>query len=190
MIRVLFKLTSALSLLLCVGTVVLRVRARSVSDRLDLVPNAYDSYGLKSLPEGICAFHENEGIPLGHFGGWAFHSNPLPLPHHSPSDDNVAQYHSTSFMGFKSVGYDLWVSYFKGSVFYSQAWRRNRQIITPYWALVLLTSLLPTLSTVRRLRRGRRFPNGFCAACGYDLRATPRQCPECGAVPKSARMKA
>jgi len=39
----------------------------------------------------------------------------------------------------------------------------------------------PGVVLVRRWRRARVKP-GVCAACGYDLRATPARCPECGTV--------
>jgi predicted amidophosphoribosyltransferase len=45
------------------------------------------------------------------------------------------------------------------------------------WALALLLSLTPTLWLLRRRPRAA----GHCPHCGYDLRATPDRCPECGA---------
>jgi len=38
------------------------------------------------------------------------------------------------------------------------------------------------VSSTRRRRRDR-LARGLCSRCGYDLRATPERCPECGAVP-------
>ena len=38
----------------------------------------------------------------------------------------------------------------------------------------------------RSVREGRRRSRNQCLRCGYDLRASPKQCPECGALRESA----
>ena len=56
----------------------------------------------------------------------------------------------------------------------------------PPWAVVVATGTLPAVRYARhRRRRAARFrkARGLCPACGYDLRASPDRCPECGEVP-------
>jgi hypothetical protein len=50
----------------------------------------------------------------------------------------------------------------------------------PYWFLNLLFATPPILWLINRHRRARRSKSNLCPTCGYDLRATPDRCPECG----------
>jgi hypothetical protein len=48
----------------------------------------------------------------------------------------------------------------------------------PGWACILATAVVTAIWTTRK-----RLPSlGACAICGYDLRATPLRCPECGTI--------
>jgi len=53
------------------------------------------------------------------------------------------------------------------------------QMIVPYWAITLALAACPAAVMARRVRRHRRLAAGLCE-CGYDLRATPERCAECG----------
>jgi len=64
--------------------------------------------------------------------------------------------------------------------------RDSGLIGAPHWFLLVIFSLAPAVWIRRRIRAARRGRGpGYCSVCGYDLRATPNQCPECGAVPSS-----
>lgn len=62
-----------------------------------------------------------------------------------------------------------------------------RSLAVPRWfvsSLVIASAIL--LILIARRRWSRTPLAGHCRKCGYDIRATPGRCPECGAVPKVA----
>lgn len=54
--------------------------------------------------------------------------------------------------------------------------------VIPIPALPLIAAVAPSLIALHEIRRRRAMQGGRCLQCGYDLRATPFRCPECGTV--------
>lgn len=74
--------------------------------------------------------------------------------------------------GMRSLGENTWRNF--------PIQFETRELAVPLWFIVLLLQI-PTLFCLRAWRRERRLiRNNCCPACGYDLRASPDRCPECG----------
>jgi len=53
-------------------------------------------------------------------------------------------------------------------------------ITVSYWPLIVTTAACAWLAGRSSRLRRRRARSGLCEGCGYDIRATPQRCPECG----------
>ena len=73
-----------------------------------------------------------------------------------------------SFLGFE------WID--QHSADSPHRWRMAR---IPAWP-ALAIAIAPTAFLLPRWRKQLRTLKGLCAGCGYNLRATPDRCPECG----------
>jgi hypothetical protein len=73
------------------------------------------------------------------------------------------------------------VRFRSGPVFFMYA----RHVAMPMAVPFVATAILPALWEARRRRTRQRLRCQLCPACGYDLRATPDRCPECGAASPS-----
>jgi hypothetical protein len=87
-----------------------------------------------------------------------------------PSPPNVIELHQFAGFWYCTLGgpSGVWVT----------------AIAIPYWSLLTLCLLLPALRGWQMLRTRKRRNKKLCPTCGYDLRATPDRCPECGTLTK------
>ena len=189
MIRRLRMFVALLSLLLCAAAVVLWVR----SDRSWDEPGLRTGRGARWLLSGRGRFALLAmDIPPAE-GGWLF-SEREPVPFDSPGHDLAelavafppdAEWEFAGFSAARSHRPTLDSMQVGRIRFDAGAHNEScaadfRWLIVPYWAVAVVTAAPPALWAASRLRRAHARRGGRCPTCGYDLRATPERCPECG----------
>lgn len=166
--RRLITLLAILSLLPCVATVALWARSYWISDALGWgtarpMQGMYQFRKVASTSGVLWFAKEDTGFPVftaTFLQGWESHE--------------VTGRHQweTEYLDIYRVGFG-----------YARKPGVQFVICVPHWfvAAVLLTPSVAAWGVARRRRR--HFRQGRCPTCGYDLRATPERCPECGTAP-------
>jgi hypothetical protein len=155
----------AVSALLLVASCVLWVRSYRLTDQLKLTrAMGRERWGYECTIDfcagemGVTIWGEHAASSLPTAAKWSIHSYRFSAP-------------ATTFWGrrgFTPLHHDV----DPGKMW--QYW-----IDVPIWLPVLFTFILPAATVVAWLRR-KRMKEGHCPWCGYDTRATPDRCPECG----------
>ncbi|MDB5323921.1 MAG: hypothetical protein JWN40_5552 [Phycisphaerales bacterium] len=171
--RIFFLFAAGVSLLLCVAAAGFWVRSYMAWESL-FWEDFPRSVGLVTSRGALMARVDDN---LGHFG--PFPSGPAHWSYRAlPTYDLRATTTAVIYLRQTVVpGVDVGRAYMGGT--------NVRVIIVPLWSVVLLTALLPLSADVSILRgraRRRRLLAGCCPLCGYDCRATPGRCSECGRV--------
>jgi hypothetical protein len=160
-----FTILSALSLLPFVAVVALWVRSDRLWESATYQSPSGRLYTVTSRLDAV-EFDVTDGWPAGQFEPFEVDSDPVLVSSLPPP----SEWH---FLGFgldrrtQAVGVGAWSGPSSGT-----------SVVLPHWFVLLTLAVPPLLLTVNLLRRPRR--PGLCRHCGYDLRATPERCPECG----------
>jgi hypothetical protein len=174
-VRRLFDLFSGASLLALVAVCVVWFRSYRLTERVDWA----NAGGARSIRSAV-GYVEVSLL----LADWSKHPNQHPARYQRDVAQRPFNY---MLLMCSSVG-DTRADYEWRGFEWNE--RRNRiqgvlhaRAVAPMWSLAALTGLPPFGWGVGWLRRrvlGRSKGPGICRGCGYDLRATPQRCPECG----------
>jgi hypothetical protein len=119
---------------------------------------------------------------------WAMKTWPPAVSMYDPEPDLVVQtlersnvrfsmgrFDDVSILGFEKGHWDAYIGLAGDS-----GKTHGAYLAIPIWFLLLAFGFLPGRAVVKRLRERRHARVGMCRVCGYDLRASPERCPECG----------
>jgi hypothetical protein len=173
--RRLLNLSTALSLLICLAAAALWVRSYDAWDRV-LYQTDEDPRGDQRCFElgwnrGVFVFRHHHIAGLGRLYA---EKDGLHMEHDEPAGEPLrARYDRRPvLLGFS---FDAPVT---TSVPPATWWRYSVHV--PHYAVVTAAAVPPVARLRSRRRRRARDRRGLCAGSGYDLRATPDRCPECG----------
>ena len=163
--RTLSIIATAISLLLLCAVTVLWVRSYSVCDMVSC--SSGKSFMSVHSARGRIYFQTYPDNPLKTF--------PDEWGHQSSSVDSFVNTVSSDggVLGFDHAVINMGI--------FESSWR-ERWTAIPYYALFLLWAILPARTALGWRRLRKRVRRGLCPACGYDLRASPERCPECGTL--------
>ena len=171
------NLVTAQSLCVCLAACALWARSHRVNDRL-FYQTDHDARGCQRCyvlgwDRGVFEFEHHHIADLGraYAEQYGLHTDHREAATHSPP---VPRDHASLLPGF---GFLPPVTV---AVPPATWWRYS--VYVPHYAVVLATAALPAAWLLRRRRQKRMRQSGLCTRCGYDLRATPGRCPECGAA--------
>jgi len=176
-----FTIMSALSLVLFVAAMVMWARSRSRQDFL--IWRRFDQPKIHQILIEITS--TKSGLDLS-FVRYDYGPRRTLMP--SILAEQGWSYSSTGAFNWSMHSAPWWATYRTQTLPFtaesddanpksSEAW----SIGARFWLLGLFAGMLPAGWLILRIRR-KNIRRGFCAKCGYDLRATPEQCPECGTV--------
>jgi hypothetical protein len=185
--RRLLIFVTAVSLVLCVATVALWVRSYWTAEGVcftRVVPLARGESLCSSRGYLLLLHVDFPGDPkaVDDSPGWSYESSrPMPLRDYLVDLEPRGAHR---FAGVTYFNYTWSAPTFDG--------QHQRALLVPHWLVAAVLAAWPLsrlLSFCRRRRAARRAP-GLCRGCGYDLRASPDRCPECGTAPADAKAAA
>ena len=157
---------SALSLVLCLTTLALWVGSYSVAEQVAATRACRYTVGVSggqlTVEKSICqAIYTGEDgpalVPVDYSVSWRFTLHPPPPNINGEGDPDWGGAPSRPNVETRAVLFTV-----------------------PVWLVTACLALPPLALFLGRLWKRSRRSEGHCAKCGYDMRATPNRCPECG----------